>query len=180
MPNDRAPKNSNSRRPSFQFYHRDWLTDQKLKLCSYKDVGIFSYILCIMQDCEPAGTLTIDGRKMTVRELSRLTSIHHTTLTSTLTHLLTNGVLKEFLDGPLSGVLYNKRMYEDNKLSESRKIAGEKGARHGHKGAKYGHLGGRPSSVKGVNETPLKTPQKPPPSSSSSSSPPKETLGGKS
>lgn len=156
-----------SKRPAFQFYPSDWLTDLGLRMCSIEARAVWMDMLCFMHQSEPYGYLDQKIEK----KLQKICGISPQKLKKILVELEENDVFSRDEKG-----IFSRRMVRDEEIRESRSNAGKAGAEHGYKGAEYGKMGGRPPK----NNTPQNTEnvdaeggfsetrQKPPPSSSSS------------
>ena len=159
------------KRPAFQFYPADWRKDVELRSCSIAARGLWIDILCIAHECDPYGHLAINGRPMTATKLAGQVGLTAAQCKTLLDELIENGVAR--IDG--EGVIYSKRMVQDEDVRNRRADGGKAGSEHGKKGAEHGIKGGRPRKERRDLKTPLKTPlvvyEEPPPSSSSSSSP---------
>lgn len=154
-------------RPAFQFYPGDWRKDVQLRSCSVAARGLWIDLMCVMHSCEPYGHLALNGKPMTPANISGQTGVPAVQVRKLLDELVTNGVARVNADG----LVYSKRMVNDERIRNARAEGGKAGAEHGSKGAEHGIKGGRPSAGKGGSETPLHEDKEPPPSSSSSSSP---------
>jgi len=44
-------------RPSFQFYHGDWISNAKLRRCTHEEKGVWIDILCLMADSDEFGVI---------------------------------------------------------------------------------------------------------------------------
>lgn len=142
------------KRPAFQFYPADWRKDVELQSCSMAAQGLWINSLCLAHECEPYGHLTINGKAMNTAQLGRQVGLSAKEAESLIAELVDAGVAKRSDDG----VIFSKRMVEDERLRNIR--------------ADAGRLGGNPNLVKQkdnqeVNQT---AKQKLTPSSSSSSS----------
>lgn len=155
------------KRPAFQFYPADWRKDSALQACSVAARGLWIELMCIMHECEPYGTLSINGKALDSQGIARLVGESPVAVKRLLGELEGAGVFSR----TESGAIYSRRMVKDERVRNARADGGKDGAKHGAKGGEFGGLGGRP---KGGKKTPLVTPldghKKPPPSSSSSSS----------
>jgi len=109
--------------PAFQFYPEDWLSNIKLQLCSITAHGLLINLMCYMHQSERYGFLLINGSRPDHKTIMNLLRMHHKTFMHSLSELLSCGVLKE----DENGVLYCKRMVEDNEKREQRCISGAKG-----------------------------------------------------
>jgi hypothetical protein len=149
------------RRPAFQFYPADWLTDLGLRKCSIAARGLWVDMLCLAHKSERYGHLVVAGAPMSDPEVVAAVAGASLELLAEL-----EGA-RVFSRDP-GGAIYSRRMVRDERVREARAAGGELGAVHGAKGAAHGRKGGRPQkpplpkSGRGV--------KKPPPSSSSSSS----------
>ena len=163
------------KRPSFQFYPADWRKDIELKACSIAARGLWIELMCIAHECEPYGTLTVNGRPMNNAQIAGQVGLSVAQCKTLLQELLDNGVARKTDDG---GAIFSKRMVDDEHLRNVRAAGGKLGAEHGAKGGSHGSKGGRPRSDEGGKDQPhddegkggFLPPLKPPPSSSSSSS----------
>lgn len=114
----------NMKLPAFQFYPADWRKDPGVQALSYHDRGVWFEILCLMHESEQRGKLTLNGRPMPEDALARLLGLDKQNLTKVISILLEYGVARR---DPVSGVIYNKRMVEDEKLRQIRAEIGQKG-----------------------------------------------------
>ncbi len=140
--------------PAIQFYPGDWLRDPGVRACSLQARGLWIEMLCLMHDGSPYGHLTINGRSIDTRTLSRLVGAEMKRTSASLKELETNGVFSRTKDG----IIYSRRMVKDAYLRAIR--------------AKAGSEGGKATTIKVQNllkQMPeQKAKQTPPPSSSSS------------
>lgn len=44
-------------RPSFQFYHGDWISNAKLRRCTHEEKGVWIDVLCLMADSDEFGVI---------------------------------------------------------------------------------------------------------------------------
>lgn len=151
------------KRPAFQFYPADWRKDAALQSCSLAAQGLWINAMCIAHECDPYGTLTVNGKAMTAAQLARLVGISAKECERLLDELEQAGVSARRAEG----VIFSRRMVRDEEVRNKRAAGGVAGAEHGDRGASFGSFGGRPAVRKGGSLPPLE----PPPSSSSSSSP---------
>lgn len=146
-----------SKAPAFQFYPEDWLSSVKLQLCSVTAKGLMIDLMCLMHMSDKYGFLLINGVQIDDKSLAKVLRMNTKPLTKALQQLVKNGVLKK----DDSGVLYCKRMVEDDRLREIRKASGK--------------LGGNPNLVNHKVNSVSKS-CTPPSSSSSSSTSTKENI----
>lgn len=116
--------------PYFPLYVQDYLTDEKLNLCSWQTQGIYIKILCILHKQKEYGCILfkqndkqneitcLDFASILIRNLP----CQLNEMVSALNELIDNEVL--VIDG---NKLMQKRMYKDGKTSEARSQAGKKG-----------------------------------------------------
>lgn len=155
------------KRPAFQFYPGDWRKDVELRACSLAARGLWIDLMCVAHECEPYGHLVLNNKPMTMQQMAGQIGVPAVQIKKLLDELLESGVARQSPEG----VIYSKRMVEDERVRNARAEGGKAGAEHGSKGASHGAKGGRPPKPKGGFETPLEGGKEPPPSSSTSSSP---------
>jgi DNA-binding Lrp family transcriptional regulator len=163
------------KRPSFQFYPADWRKDVELRSCSIAARGLWVEMMCLAHECDPYGHLTVNGRAMTPANIAGQVGLAPNQCSKLMQELLDNGVARRTDEG----VIYSKRMVEDERARETRAEIGRqngvKGKEFGALGAEHGGKGGRPKKTANPDENAgsepgQKPPQNPHPSSSSSSS----------
>ena len=116
--------------PYLPLYVKDFLTDEKLNLCSAASQGIYIKLMCLMHKSEIYGGILLKQKfkqnSSTILnfacELSKLLPFTLLELETALDELISDGVLS--LDGDL---LYQKRMVHDNEISLKRSESGSKG-----------------------------------------------------
>lgn len=143
----KIPKNS-GKSPSFQFYHKDWLGDQKLKRASYNAKGVWIDLICCSMDMPVLGIFADyindesavkrrpnDGEttkikpkqngvtKLTKREINQLLTGDKRKSNDGITELIRRGILKQ----DEKGCFYVKRIKRDMELRRIRQAAGKKG-----------------------------------------------------
>lgn len=110
-----------SKRPSIQFYTRDWLSHQGLAGCSLAARGLFISMLCIMHDSPVYGRLlNADGSAMTFESLARRVGESPAQVKRLLDELLANGVGHRAADG----VVESRRMMRDEDRRNRRAAGG--------------------------------------------------------
>ena len=121
-----------NRRPSFQFYPMDWLTDPALCACSVEAQGAWMRLICVMHQCPTYGHLSTNGKPMEHEEIRRhLPGFSLQKVRKTMEELEENGVFSLTAEG----VIYSRRMVRDEAVRLRRAAGGAKGAKHGIKGA---------------------------------------------
>lgn len=125
--------------PYLPLYVQDYLTDEKLNLCSLSTQGVYIKVMCIMHKSEEYGVILLkqkDKQNGSTRlnfayKLAKLLPIHVTDIEAALVELLDERVL--YIDGDR---LCQKRMIRDNEISLKRAKAGKKGGQTTQKFAK--------------------------------------------
>ena len=118
--------------PYIPFYVDDYLTDEKLNLCSAASQGVYIKIMCLMHKSEPYGTILLKQKDKQSTEqvknfackLARLLPFTVDEISSAITDLVEEDVL-QLADDTLS----QKRMIKDNSISILRSKAGSKGGK---------------------------------------------------
>lgn len=116
--------------PYFPLYVQDYLTDEKLNMCSASTQGVYIKILCVFHKSEKYGGILLkqkDKQKESTilnfaLKLVKLLPFDMSTIESALIELLDENVLK--IDNDF---MYQKRMVKDNEISIKRAEAGQKG-----------------------------------------------------
>jgi len=140
MENVNLPKNSNSKAPSFQFYHRDWLGSRKVRSLRPSQRAIYFDLLCFMQDCDIPGTLSEKGKPISLYSFSKLTQNRYESVTKCVTKLVSEHVIEVVIErvvntdsnmdpfyGIEKGVIYSPRMFHDNRIRKLRRDSGKLG-----------------------------------------------------
>lgn len=131
------------KRPSFQFYPQDWLSDSKLQLCEIEEEGLLIRLICHMHQGTKYGSLDTNDPKF----VQKLTKISPKKFYKSFQKLLKLGIILT----DENGYFFCKRMVEDERLRKENTENGKKG--------------GNPKLL-----TPPLTPQVNPPHKASSSS----------
>ena len=116
--------------PYIPLYIQDYLTDEKLSLCSWQTQGIYIKILCILHKQENYGCVLFkQNSEISLNSINyfadifiRLIPCQKTDMINCLNELISNNVL--YLD---EEKLYQKRMVKDFTISEERRKAGKTG-----------------------------------------------------
>lgn len=116
--------------PYFPLYVQDYLTDEKLNMCSAATQGVYIKMLCVFHKSEQYGGVLLkqkDKQKSSMSEnfackLAKLLPFDEPQILSSIWELTEEGVLT--IDGDF---LFQKRMVNDNYLSIKRANAGKKG-----------------------------------------------------
>lgn len=114
---------TNPNNPRSVFYWADYKNDKGLQLCSYAAQGFWMRLLCIAAECDTYGHLAVNGRALTLDDLSVMTG--HSTAENELLlqELERNGVFSR----TRTGVIYSRRMNRDAKILAEAKKNGKSG-----------------------------------------------------
>ena len=118
--------------PYIPLYVQDYLTDEKLNMCSLESQGVFIKIMCILHKSSEYGTILLKQKDKQNQstclnfayKFAKLLPIQVDILKVAITELVDEGVLE--IDGD---VLMQKRMVHDNKISLIRSKVGKKGGK---------------------------------------------------
>ena len=118
--------------PYIPLYVDDYLTDEKLNLCSAATQGVYIKILCIMHKSEPYGCVLLKQKDKQnestclnfAYKLARLLPFTTDEINDAIIDLIDEKVL--YFDGDM---MCQKRMIKDNSISISRSKAGSKGGK---------------------------------------------------
>lgn len=125
--------------PYLPLYVQDYLTDEKLSLCSWSSQGVYIKLLCLLHKSDPYGVIllkqnekqNIDTALNFAKKISKLLPIESESLYNALTELIDEGCLIVEDDK-----LYQKRMVRDNLISIKRAESGKIGGNRTQKNAK--------------------------------------------
>lgn len=116
--------------PYFPLYVQDYLTDEKLNMCSAATQGVYIKIMCIFHKSERYGGILLKQKDKQNENICfnfatkfvKLLPFDLPTIESALNELIDEKVLS--IDGDF---LFQKRMVKDNDISIKRATAGKKG-----------------------------------------------------
>jgi len=116
--------------PYFPLYVQDYLTDEKLNMCSLSTQGVYIKILCILHKQSEYGKILLKQKEKQSENIclnfatkfARLLPITISDLELAIAELIEEDVLQIFED-----TLSQRRMIKDNGISEQRAKAGKKG-----------------------------------------------------
>jgi len=115
-----------SRRPSFQYYPRDWMSCPELRACSAAARGLWADMLCLMHEGGPYGYLTMrtkEGWKdIEPPILARLVGESKPSVIRWLAELETAGVFSR----DDQGRIFSRRMIRDESVRQKRADGGAK------------------------------------------------------
>ena len=143
------------KKPAIQFYPGDWKKDDGVQLLSYEEKGVWLELLISMFGSPKRGKLLLpNGAPMGMKDISNLLRLDEKKCEQIVNKILEYGVASR----DKNGVIFNRRMVRDERLSRVRRASGS--------------LGGNPNLLKQKdNQSGNQTGnQNPTPSTSSSSS----------
>lgn len=110
--------------PFLQFYVDDWLADEKLRTCSLAARGLWIDMLSLMHKCGRRGFLQqANGKPFSKEHLGRICGCSAEEAGDLLQELIATGVA--LVDE--RGVVFSKRMVQDEHIRQVRSKAGSKG-----------------------------------------------------
>jgi len=109
--------------PSFQFYYKDWLSDNRLKRCSKRAKGVWIDLIAASCDLDSKGVFRDEMGAFDREEMLDLLTGNRKENSLGFDELVRRQIIKQDDDG----VFYVKRIKEDAELSDIRKESGKKG-----------------------------------------------------
>jgi len=114
-------------RPSQQWYWDDWFAEFGLRLCSLEARGLWMDMLGIMFKAEIRGTLTVNGKQLNNKALTKIVGSNEQKVNKCLIELEENDVFSRLEDD----TIISRRMYRESQrkeeISRIRAEAGKKG-----------------------------------------------------
>jgi len=108
--------------PFFKFFPSDWLSDEKLRLCSRAARGTWQDLLCLMWKASRRGYLELgQGVPLSCDQLARVVGCKSKEIAQDLSELEAAGV---FSREPETGVIYSRRLVRDAKHREVSSLGG--------------------------------------------------------
>jgi hypothetical protein len=107
--------------PWLKFYPTDWRADPALRVCSIAARGLWMEMLCVMHEAEPRGTLRVNGKPLTSRQLGALAGCGD--VEDLLSELEEAGVFSRNEDG----TIFSRRMMRDEARASEDKANGKRG-----------------------------------------------------
>jgi hypothetical protein len=107
--------------PWLKFYPSDWRADPALRMCSIAARGLWMEMLCIMHEATPRGSLRINGRPVTDKQMAALAGVAD--VTRLLSEMEEAGVFSRSEDG----TIYSRRMMRDEEKAAQDKANGKQG-----------------------------------------------------
>lgn len=109
--------------PWLKFYPSDWRADPALRMCSVGARGLWMEMLCIMHEAQPYGSLRVNSRPVSDRQLASLAGSSIDEIAGLLAELEAAGVFSRDDDG----VIVSRRMQRDYEKAEADKANGKRG-----------------------------------------------------
>jgi len=114
-------------RPAQQWYWDDWFAAFDVRLCSLAARGLWIDMLGIMFKAEIRGTLTINGRQINTKILSKIVGVKEEITTKLLRELERNDVFSKLDDSTIICRRMLRESSKKGKISKIRSEAGKKG-----------------------------------------------------
>ncbi len=114
-----------------KFYPSDWRADPALRMCSLAARGLWMEMLCLMHEAEEYGSLLINDKQVTEKQLASLCGVPVREVKSHIKELESAGV---FSRDALHGTVYSRRMKRDHEKALRDKANGKGGGNPGLKG----------------------------------------------
>lgn len=111
--------------PWLKFYPSDWRADPALRMCSIAARGLWMEMLCVMHEAEPRGTLRVNGKALSDRQLGALAGCAD--VSGLLSELEEAGVFSRDEDG----TVFSRRMMRDDAKAKEDKANGKRGGNPG-------------------------------------------------
>jgi len=116
--------------PYLPLYVQDYLTDEKLNMCSLPTQGIYIKILCVLHKSDPYGTILLKQKDKQngssslnfASKFAKILPVNKDEINKAIIELIDEGCLT--MEGDK---LFQKRMIRDNEISIIRAKAGKKG-----------------------------------------------------
>jgi hypothetical protein len=115
--------------PWLKFYPSDWRADPALRMCSIAARGLWMEMLCVMHEAEPRGSLLVNGKPLSQRQLAGLAGIALDEASTLISELEEAGVFSRDDDG----TIYSRRIRRDEEKAAEDKANGGKGGNPGLK-----------------------------------------------
>ncbi len=122
--------------PYLPLYVQDYLTDEKLNMCSLATQGVYIKLLCVLHKSDPYGTILLKQKEKQNKnfansfaydvacKFAKILPISAEEIYNALLELIEEGCLTSEND-----MIYQKRMVADNALSLVRSACGKKGGK---------------------------------------------------
>jgi len=110
--------------PAMMFYIGDWQKAPEIRALSLAARGLWIEMLCLMWESEERGVLLLHGKPISTEVLARQVGFPVDVIEPLLSELEEYGVFSRREE---DGAIYCRRMVEEGKLIEKRRVAGLKG-----------------------------------------------------
>jgi len=110
--------------PFMKFFPKDWMGDERLRLCSIAARGLWIDLLCLMHSAPRRGYLqTATGTPLPLDQIARMAGCSTDEASRLMQELVDAGVC----DSAEHGLIYSRRMVREGDISRARSEAGKKG-----------------------------------------------------
>jgi hypothetical protein len=113
------------KRPSFQFYPKEWIWDLALRQCSIAARGLWADLLCLMHEGTPYGHLADERGALPLEFVLRLVGLPLDEYSRLLAELAERGVFSRTEDR----VIFSRRMVRDEERRAQLAENGKRGGR---------------------------------------------------
>ncbi len=112
-----------SGQPWGKFYWADWLSDPKLKLCSFAAQGVWMRMLCIAAEASPVGYVAVNGQPLADSEVAAIVGGNPEEVLKLIAELEKWGVFSR----DRRRCIYSRRMVSDEIKASKSRDNGKKG-----------------------------------------------------
>jgi hypothetical protein len=112
--------------PSIQWYPGDWRKDPGIQALDYESRGVWFEMLMLMYESEERGKLVLNGQKMPTEALAHILGLEQAKVEQIVSKLVSYGVASVEQN---TGIIFNRRMSNDEALRAVRAEAGAKGGK---------------------------------------------------
>lgn len=109
--------------PWMKFFPTDWRADPALRMCSLAARGLWMELLCVMHEATPCGSLVVNGRALTLRQIAALGGTSVEEAQSLLEEMEQAGVFSRDEDG----TVFSRRMRRDVAKATQDRLNGKEG-----------------------------------------------------
>jgi hypothetical protein len=113
------------KRPSFQFYPKEWIWDLALRRCSVGARGVWADLLCLMHEGVPYGHLADERGALPLDFVLRIVGISAEGYAALLAELEAHGVFSR----TDTGIVFSRRMVRDEERRATLAANGRRGGR---------------------------------------------------
>lgn len=109
--------------PWLKFYPSDWRADPALRMCSLAARGLWMEMLCLMHEAEPRGSLLVNGKTISEKQLASLVGCPSRETVALISELEEAGVFSRAPDG----TIFSRRIRRDAEKAAQDRESGMKG-----------------------------------------------------